>query len=104
MDSCRTRAAHQSAHAVHGYLFVNRVLLSESPMRHHPLNPMTESNLVRHLQLQTDRKVGLISLPELRGGHSERPDGSSIALVDAIEDSDLRLMAEKVIDLPLITG
>ena len=30
-----------------GRLFVNGVPLAESPMRHHPLNPMTDSNIVR---------------------------------------------------------
>src|SRR5262249_43030912 len=29
-----------------GYLFVDGVLLSESSMRHHPLTPMTDANLV----------------------------------------------------------
>src|SRR5512144_2505762 len=43
-----------------GYLFVGDVLLSESGMRNHPLTPMTDANLVRVLQAQTRRKVGLI--------------------------------------------
>lgn len=32
-----------------GHLFVGEDLLSESSMRHHPLTPMTDSNLVRFL-------------------------------------------------------
>src|SRR5665647_2760490 len=43
-----------------GYLFVGDVLLSESGMRDHPLTPMTDANLVRVLQAQCRRKVGLI--------------------------------------------
>ena len=43
-----------------GYLFVNGVPLNESPMKDHPLTPMTDANLVRVLQRQTKRKVGLI--------------------------------------------
>src|SRR6266545_2364508 len=43
-----------------GYLFVGDVLLSESGMRDHPLTPMTDPNLVRVLQRQTRRKVGLV--------------------------------------------
>ena len=35
-----------------GHLFVGDVLLSDSSMRHHPLTPMTDSNLVRVLQRQ----------------------------------------------------
>src|SRR5262249_55148230 len=36
-----------------GHLFVGRQLLSESGMRHHPLTPMTDSDLVRVLGRQT---------------------------------------------------
>ena len=41
-----------------GHLFVGGALLSDSPMRHHPLTPMTDPNLVRVLQGQTRHKVG----------------------------------------------
>ena len=41
-----------------GYLFVGDVTLSDSPMRNHPLTPMTDANLVRVLGRQTKRKVG----------------------------------------------
>ena len=87
-----------------GYLFVNGTLLSESPMRYHPLNPMTESNLVRHLQAQTSRRVGLIDLHSVRNVSFERSQGVEIALVDAIDDTDLRSIATAVADDPLITG
>lgn len=43
-----------------GHLFVGDTLLSESSMRHHPLTPMADSNLVRVLQAQCQRRVGLI--------------------------------------------
>ena len=43
-----------------GYLFVGDVLLNESGMRDHPLTPMTDANLVRVLQQQTTRRVGLV--------------------------------------------
>ncbi|MBN8494094.1 MAG: four-carbon acid sugar kinase family protein, partial [Burkholderiales bacterium] len=47
-----------------GHLFVGDVLLSDSPMKHHPLTPMTDANLVRVMQAQLDpargRRVGLI--------------------------------------------
>jgi uncharacterized protein YgbK (DUF1537 family) len=42
-----------------GYLFVGSILLEETSMRSHPLTPMTDSNLVRLLQAQCKRKVGL---------------------------------------------
>jgi len=43
-----------------GYLFAGAVLLNESGMQNHPLTPMTDANLVRVMQAQTQRKVGLI--------------------------------------------
>ena len=36
-----------------GHLFVGDLLLSDSSMRHHPLNPMTDASLVRVLARQT---------------------------------------------------
>jgi 3-dehydrotetronate 4-kinase len=44
-----------------GHLFVGDVLLSDSGMRQHPLTPMTDANLVRVLQAQTRRRVGLVA-------------------------------------------
>ena len=43
-----------------GHLFVGDTLLSESGMQDHPLTPLTDANLVRVLQAQCRRKVGLI--------------------------------------------
>ncbi|MGZ9031328.1 MAG: four-carbon acid sugar kinase family protein, partial [Burkholderiaceae bacterium] len=43
-----------------GHLFVGDALLSESPMRDHPLTPKRDANLVRVLARQTPRKVGLV--------------------------------------------
>ena len=37
-----------------GHLFVGDLLLSDSPMKHHPLTPMTDANLVRVMQAQLD--------------------------------------------------
>ena len=41
-----------------GHLFVQDRLLNESGMENHPLNPMTDPNLVRVLQKQSSKKVG----------------------------------------------
>ena len=95
-----------------GYHFVHRQLLSESPMRHHPLTPMTESNLVRHLQAQTRRKVGLAAAPCVSAGPAAleqeferlRADGVAIAIVDCTSDRDLETIGEAIAAMPLITG
>ena len=44
-----------------GYLFVDDLLLSDSHMATHPVNPMTESSLRKLLGAQTKHSVGLIA-------------------------------------------
>ena len=51
-----------------GHLFVGDTLLSESPMRDHPLTPMRDANLVRVLGRQTKRRVGLVPWPVVQHG------------------------------------
>src|SRR6185369_10518753 len=51
-----------------GHLFVGDVLLADSGMRDHPLTPMTDSNLVRVLQAQCRRNVGLIDYRVVAAG------------------------------------
>lgn len=95
-----------------GHLFVGKVLLNESGMQNHPLTPMTDSNLVRVLQSQCQRKVGLIDYTivsqgeiAIRAKMSElRNEGVSLAVVDALSNEDLRRIAPALKDLPLITA
>ena len=101
---------------VHGHLFVGGTLLSESGMRHHPLTPMTDANLVRVLQAQLDpgkgRKVGLIdhravaqSAEVIRRRMDElKAEGIAIAIVDALNDEDLDRLGEAVRDLRFLTA
>ena len=95
-----------------GYLFAGDVLLSESGMRDHPLTPMTDSNLVRVLQAQTKRKVGLLDYTVVARGSEAignevaalRAGGVGIAIVDVIADSDFARLAPALRTMPLITG
>jgi len=95
-----------------GHLFVGDVLLSESGMRNHPLTPMTDPNLVRVLQRQAHRKVGLVPAGVVHEGPDAirsrydglRQDGVALAVVDAISDADLLRIGEASWDLPLVTG
>ncbi|MEO7853843.1 MAG: 3-oxo-tetronate kinase [Rubrivivax sp.] len=101
---------------VTGHLFVGDVLLSDSSMRHHPLTPMTDSNLVRVMQAQLDgqrgRKVGLIDYRCVGAGvqaiHQRitalQAEGCSMAIVDALNDNDLRTLATASADLPLVVA
>jgi 3-dehydrotetronate 4-kinase len=95
-----------------GYLFVGDVLLSESGMRDHPLTPMTDSSLVRVLQRQTRRKVGLIAHDAVARGPdairarmaSLQDEGVEIAIVDATCDEHLLHLGAACSALPLVTG
>jgi uncharacterized protein YgbK (DUF1537 family) len=95
-----------------GHLFVGDVLLSDSGMRNHPLTPMTDSNLVRVLQAQCRRKVGLIDYQTVAAGESAitariaqlRADGVAIAVVDALDNHDLLRLGPALKALPLVTA
>jgi len=95
-----------------GHLFVGDVLLSDSSMRHHPLTPMTDSNLVAVLGRQTPRKVGLVQYRDVAAGSEAVlaridaliDEGCHHAVVDAVSDEQLHVIGEAVADLPLVTG
>jgi len=95
-----------------GYLFVGDSLLSESGMQNHPLTPMTDSNLVRVLQAQSRRKVGLIDYKVVAQGATAirtrigelRTEGVGLAIVDAISNDDLIRLGPALKAMPLITG
>jgi uncharacterized protein YgbK (DUF1537 family) len=95
-----------------GHLFVGEVLLSDSPMRNHPLTPMTDANLVRVLARQTRRKVGLVPFATVTQGAEAiraafarlRGEGVTYAVVDALQNRDLLSIGEACRDLPLVTA
>ncbi|MDQ0753335.1 uncharacterized protein YgbK (DUF1537 family) [Streptomyces africanus] len=95
-----------------GHLFVGDVLLGDSGMRHHPLTPMTDSNLVSVLGAQTRRAVGLIDHTVVAGGAEAiraridalREDGVGIAIADAVSNDDLLRLGAAVRGLPLVTA
>jgi uncharacterized protein YgbK (DUF1537 family) len=95
-----------------GHLFVADQLLSDSPMRHHPLTPMTDSSLVRLMAAQSKLQVGLVSHENVAKGAESvraafdeaRRRGDGVVVVDAITDQDLRVIGEAVAEFPLITG
>ena len=95
-----------------GYLYVGDELLHESGMRNHPLTPMTDSNLVRVLQAQTTRKVGLIDYRSVAGGALAvrervaqlRSQDVEIAVVDATSNAELVAIGPAWVDMPLVTA
>ena len=95
-----------------GHLFVGDVLLSESGMQNHPLTPMLDANLVRVLQAQCRRPVGLIDYRAVAQGEAAirariaqlRAQGVGIAVVDALSNDDLLRLAPALKDMALITA
>lgn len=95
-----------------GYLFAGDVLLNESGMQNHPLTPMTDANLVRVLQAQTRRKVGLIDYATVARGAASireriaqlRAEGVGVAIVDAVSNDDLMRLGPALSDMPLVTA
>ncbi|MGI5471773.1 3-oxo-tetronate kinase [Streptomyces sp. CA-132043] len=95
-----------------GHLFVGDVLLSESGMRHHPLTPMTDSNLVSVLGAQMTRAVGLIDHAVVGKGEEAirgrigalRAEGRQVAVVDAVSNDDLVRLGAAVKGMPLVTA
>lgn len=95
-----------------GHLFVGDVLLSESSLATHPLTPMTDPNIVRVLQRQTPAAVGHVPWETVaRGSGAVREAlaalagrGIRYAVVDAISDDDLAIVADASSDLAVITG
>jgi uncharacterized protein YgbK (DUF1537 family) len=95
-----------------GHLFVGDALLSDSPMKDHPLTPMTDANLVRVLARQTRREVGLVEHKSVRRGTAAirarfdelRAKGTAHAVVDALADDDLLAIGAACAGLALVTA
>lgn len=95
-----------------GHLFVGDVLLSDSGMRQHPLTPMTDANLVRVMQAQTRRKVGLVTHEVVSQGSAAivarfaalRTQGIGVAVVDAVSNADLLLIGRALAGMSLVTA
>ena len=95
-----------------GHLFVGDALLSETGMREHPLTPMTDANLVRVLQAQSRRSVGLLPWPVVAEGPAAvaqaltqlRERGAGFVIADAISEMDLLTLGLGCKDWPLMVA
>ncbi|MGQ7791193.1 3-oxo-tetronate kinase [Faunimonas sp. B44] len=91
-----------------GHLFVGDRLLSDSSMKDHPLTPMRDANLVRVLGRQTRLPVSLVDLATVRSGpdalRGALETATGVAIVDAIDDDDLRAIGAAARDFRLVTG
>jgi len=95
-----------------GHLFVGEVLLSDSGMRHHPLTPMTDANLVRVMQAQTRRRVGLVAYDSVARGAAAigerfaalQAEGAGVAIVDAVDNAQLFEIGRALAGMPLVVA
>lgn len=95
-----------------GHLFVGDQLLSDSPLKDHPLNPMRDANLVRVLQRQTALSVGLVQIGTIWQGAevlrqefaSRQAIGQRILIVDTLTEADLRTIGAACEGMALVTG
>lgn len=95
-----------------GYLFVMGQLLSESGMRHHPVTPMTDSNLLRMMDTQARGRSGLINNTVMDQGveavksqlRNLKDEGVRYVVLDTLNETHLLIQAEAVRDMVLVTG
>ena len=95
-----------------GHLFVGDVLLSDSPLKDHPLNPMNDPNLVRVLARQSTSPVVLVPLATVEAGagairaalDDAARAGAGAAIVDSVLARHLDTLGEAVLDRPLSCG
>lgn len=95
-----------------GYLFVMNQLLAESGMRHHPVNPMTDSYLPRLVEAQSTGRCGVVSAHVFEQGVKAvrqelarlQQEGYRYAVLDALTEHHLEIQGEALRDAPLVTG
>jgi len=93
-----------------GHMFGGTQLLAESPKRFDPLTPMTDSNLVRVLQAQSTKTVGLVNYavvdqgPDAVRSYCENYADTSFFICDTLYEHHLATLAAAAVDAPLLTG
>ncbi|WP_282603927.1 3-oxo-tetronate kinase [Paracoccus sp. PARArs4] len=95
-----------------GYLFVGDQLLQESGMKDHPITPMTDSNLMRLMDMQSRGRTGVVTATTVEKGADAvraeierlRASGMSYVVLDAVSDAHLDVLGQAVADMKLVTG
>ncbi|MDH3747588.1 MAG: four-carbon acid sugar kinase family protein [Gammaproteobacteria bacterium] len=95
-----------------GHLYVGEQLLSDSSMKDHPLTPMRDSDLVKLMGAQCQRRVGLVPHTTVTGGteataaafESLRAAEVSYGVVDALTNHHLETIGAAASEHRLVTG
>ena len=102
----------RNATVYQGRLFLKSLMLHETPRRHDPVTPMTNSNLVEVLQSQSRVEVGLLDHRTMRAGEAacrrflaeQAVAGVRFFIVDVVDPPDVGQVAALSRDAPLVTG
>lgn len=95
-----------------GNLFVGALPLAESGMRHHPITPMQDSNLLRLMEGQGSGRADLVPFATIDKGAAAiagafeqlAEDGVRYAVVDTLTEQHLLDIATAALHMPLVTG
>ena len=95
-----------------GHLFVLGQLLSESGMRHHPVTPMTNSNLMDLMDAQSQGTAGLVNYQVIEQGvdavgtqfNALKAEGKRYAVMDAFNSDHLQTIGQAIRSMKLVTG
>ncbi len=94
-----------------GHLFVFDQLLSDSPMKDHPLTPMHDSSLLKMMETQGNGKAGLLSTQTLDEGIeatqtrvSKLQQQYQYIVADALHERHLKTIGASLANFKLITG
>ncbi len=97
---------------VNGELLVDGAPLEKTGMRHHPLNPMLDSNLKKLMEKQSRGKAEILDLAQVMAGpESLRRDfaraaagGAAYIIPDSSSDAHLDIVAKAASGMKLLTG
>ncbi len=95
-----------------GYLFVFDELLSESGMKNHPLNPMTDAKISRVMEEQSRGRAENLYVDIIDQGaqavrtaiEKARSEGFRYVVADTLSEKHLDVLARACADLALVTG
>lgn len=97
---------------VHGHLFVNGVLLNQSGMENHPINPMRDADLPRVLAPQIQGRAASLNLAVIQQGAAAikrqlaelANQGVNHVIADTLTTGDLAILADALAEQPLLAG
>ena len=97
---------------VHGHLFVAGVLLNQSGMENHPINPMRDARISRLLAPQTKGTIAELHFPVIKNGvaaiHEKLAEFQMQAInhviVDTLDEDTLLTLAKALNDQVLLAG